>query len=323
MVRPRRGPIVGDQAPENVENGYVYHVNKENLPPPPQGGDEADVGGVGPQAARGLVVGDMTPLIQAIAGAFQTAIASMHVAAPPQGAGTGLPLERLCSLGGVEFYGLSPERSKAWLESTVRILGQMECSDTRKLGCVVSLLQGDAYAWWTTIITGMPEAEITWEFFKTAFRKKYLGSRYHDEKKMEFMGLVQGSMTVSEYEVQFVRLSQYVPELVPTEKERCERFRYGLVKGVKTYMLASDYTGFDVLVTRANDIEQSLGLTAHYSGSSSGKRVAEWDRDPSKRHNCWDIIRKNEMQRNNKIFMSHQRSMYKYRKQEEELKGLH
>ncbi|KAK8635005.1 hypothetical protein V6N13_022883 [Hibiscus sabdariffa] len=37
---------------------------------------------------------------------------------------------------------------------------------------------------------------------------------------------------------------------------------------------------------------------------------------------CWDIIRKNEMQRNNKIFMSHQRSMYKYRKQEEELKGL-
>ncbi|KAK8562299.1 hypothetical protein V6N12_010383 [Hibiscus sabdariffa] len=38
---------------------------------------------------------------------------------------------------------------------------------------------------------------------------------------------------------------------------------------------------------------------------------------------CWDIIRKNEMQRNNKIFMSHQRSMYKYRKQEEELKGLH
>ncbi|KAK8704861.1 hypothetical protein V6N13_048473 [Hibiscus sabdariffa] len=40
-------------------------------------------------------------------------------------------------------------------------------------------------------------------------------------------------------------------------------------------------------------------------------------------YNCWDIIRKNEMQRNNKIFMSHQRSMYKYRKQEEELKGLH
>ncbi|KAK8547454.1 hypothetical protein V6N12_031591 [Hibiscus sabdariffa] len=37
---------------------------------------------------------------------------------------------------------------------------------------------------------------------------------------------------------------------------------------------------------------------------------------------CWDIIRKNEVQRNYKIFMSHQRSMYKHRKQEEELKGL-
>ncbi|KAK8596897.1 hypothetical protein V6N13_001509 [Hibiscus sabdariffa] len=39
-------------------------------------------------------------------------------------------------------------------------------------------------------------------------------------------------------------------------------------------------------------------------------------------HSCWDIIRKNEVQRNYKIFMSHQRSMYKHRKQEEALKGL-
>ncbi|KAK9008818.1 hypothetical protein V6N11_080296 [Hibiscus sabdariffa] len=37
----------------------------------------------------------------------------------------------------------------------------------------------------------------------------------------------------------------------------------------------------------------------------------------------WDMIRKNKAQRNYKIFMSQERSMYKHRKQEEELKGLH
>ncbi|KAL4347982.1 hypothetical protein GQ457_17G011470 [Hibiscus cannabinus] len=42
----------------------------------------------------------------------------------------------------------------------------------------------------------------------SAFLKKYLGTRYEDEKKREFMALVQGSMSVADYEIQFVRLSQ-------------------------------------------------------------------------------------------------------------------
>ncbi|KAL4376493.1 hypothetical protein GQ457_02G033130 [Hibiscus cannabinus] len=54
----------------------------------------------------------------------------------------------------------------------------------------------------------------------SAFRKKYLGTRYGDEKKKEFMALVQGSMSLTDYEIQFVRLSQYAPELVPTERDR-------------------------------------------------------------------------------------------------------
>ncbi|KAL4285418.1 hypothetical protein GQ457_16G021580 [Hibiscus cannabinus] len=101
---------------------------------------------------------------------------------------------------------------------------------------VVSLLHGDAYTWWTTATSSMDEGEITWEFFLSAFRRKYLGTRYADEKKREFMALVQGGMSVTDYEIQFVRLSQYAPELVPTERDRCDRFRYGLVKEVKTYI---------------------------------------------------------------------------------------
>ncbi|KAL4346328.1 hypothetical protein GQ457_17G011190 [Hibiscus cannabinus] len=34
------------------------------------------------------------------------------------------------------------------------------------------------------------------------------------------MALVQGSMSVTDYEIQFMRLSQYAPELVPTERDR-------------------------------------------------------------------------------------------------------
>ncbi|KAK8705017.1 hypothetical protein V6N13_048628 [Hibiscus sabdariffa] len=261
MARPRRGVRGGGQAPVRLDEVEIEQGDEETLPPPPPVGGEANEGGAGPQGEAGP-----------------------QGAAQPQGGGNGLPLERLRHLGGVEFRGLPPERSEAWLESTTRILGHMECTDARKLGCVVSLLQGDAYAWWTIVTSSLDEGETTWEFFQSAFHKKYLGTRYEDEKKREFMALVQGSMSLSEYEIQFVRLSQYAPELVPTERDRCDRFRYGLVKEVKTYVLAYDYTDFDVLVARAKDIEQSLGFPARASGSSAGKRSANWDKDSAKRH---------------------------------------
>ncbi|KAK8990844.1 hypothetical protein V6N11_028802 [Hibiscus sabdariffa] len=263
MVRPRGGGRRvgrrGGQAPVHLDDVEMGPGNEETLPPRPPVGGEANEGGAGPQggvgpqagagpqAGQGPTVGDMSPLIQAIAGAFQTAMAGVQGVAQPQGGGNGLPLERLRHLGGDEFRGLPPERSEAWLESTIRILEQMECTDA------LSLSQE---------VLGYDE----------------------DEKKREFMALVQGSMSVTDYEIQFVRLSQYAPELVPTKRDRCDRFRYGLVKEVKTYMLAYDYTDFDVLVARAKDIEQSLGLPARASGSSSGKRSASWDRDNAKRH---------------------------------------
>ena len=87
----------------------------------------------------------------------------------------------------------------------------MGCNDERKLGCAVSLLQGDAYSWWRTITVGRDAEGITWEFLGNAFRRKYLGARYLDDQKREFMALVQGNMFVTEYEVKFVRLSQYAP----------------------------------------------------------------------------------------------------------------
>ncbi|KAK9031836.1 hypothetical protein V6N11_056122 [Hibiscus sabdariffa] len=219
MARPRGGGRRGGRAPVHWDEIEMEPDNEETLPPPPpvvgeaNGGGAGPQGGVGPQAGagpqagQGPTVGDLSPLIQAIAEAFQTAMAGVQGAAQPQGGGNGLPLERLRHLGGDEFRGLSPEKSEAWLESTIRVLGQMECTDARKLGCVVSLLQGDAYAWWTTVISSMDEDDITWGFFQSAFRKKYLGSRYEDEKKREFMALVQGSMSVTDYEIQFVRLS--------------------------------------------------------------------------------------------------------------------
>ncbi|KAK9011611.1 hypothetical protein V6N11_044457 [Hibiscus sabdariffa] len=170
MVRPRRSVRGGGQAPERLDEVEIEQGIEETLPPPPLISGEAYEGGVGsqagvePQVAQGPAVSSMTPLIQAIVRAFQTTIVGVQRAAQPQ--------------------------------------GQMGCTDVRKLGCVVFLLQGDAYAGWTMVISGLDGDEITWEFFQLAYRKKNLGTRYENEEKREFVALVQGSMSMSEYEIQ-------------------------------------------------------------------------------------------------------------------------
>ena len=50
-----------------------------------------------------------------------------------------------------------------------------------------------------------------------AFRNKYMPAAYRNAKVKEFTNLRQGTMTVSEYEVKFDRLSRYAMHLVATE----------------------------------------------------------------------------------------------------------
>ncbi|KAA3469322.1 Gag-Pol polyprotein [Gossypium australe] len=60
--------------------------------------------------------------------------------------------------------------------------------------CDVSLFRDTAYNWWKTLISMVLRERITWDFF---------------QKRKEFLELKQGRMSVTEYEREFVRLSQY------------------------------------------------------------------------------------------------------------------
>lgn len=57
-----------------------------------------------------------------------------------------------------------------------------------------------------------------------------------DELQGWFEHLHQGRMSVTEYEIEFTELSQYVEFLVPTETEKVRRFIEGLTYGIKVYM---------------------------------------------------------------------------------------
>ncbi|KAA3483679.1 reverse transcriptase [Gossypium australe] len=124
--------------------------------------------------------------------------------------------------------GVAPSTAEYWLEATERIMDELDLTPKEKLKGMVALLRDEAYQWWLTVRDGATVEDLTWEYVKAAYQKKYVGTRYTDAQRRAFLGLVQGNKSVAEYEAEFLRLSWYARGVVATEHERCVRFEDGL-----------------------------------------------------------------------------------------------
>ena len=116
------------------------------------------------------------------------------------------------------------EKAEFWLENSFRVFDELFCTSEECLKCAISLLRDSAYHWWKTLISVVSKEKVTWEFFQEEFRKKYISERFINQKRKEFLELKQGNMIVTEYEREFVRLSKYAREYIPTEAKMCRRF---------------------------------------------------------------------------------------------------
>ncbi|KAG8661142.1 hypothetical protein MANES_02G214360v8 [Manihot esculenta] len=137
-----------------------------------------------------------------------------------------------------------------------RVLQQLQCTPPDSVACAVALLQEEVYQWWDTTSQTVQSEQQTWKLFLAEFRKKYIGDLYMDEKKREFLYLRQGRMTVSEYEKDFIRLSKYAREMVPTEEAKCKKFEQGLHNDIRVLLAAHSIKEFSTLVNAALNIEK-------------------------------------------------------------------
>ncbi|KAL5828810.1 hypothetical protein ACOSQ3_018278 [Xanthoceras sorbifolium] len=97
-------------------------------------------------------------------------------------------IERLAKYRPTDFCGRREEDASAaehWLKRTERILEQLHCTPEESLECAVSLLQEDAYQWWTSIVQTVRPEERTWEFFQKEFRRKYVGHGLNDYIRLQ------------------------------------------------------------------------------------------------------------------------------------------
>ncbi|KAA3480524.1 Gag-Pol polyprotein [Gossypium australe] len=111
------------------------------------------------------------------------------------------------------------EKAEFWLENTIQVFDEMSLNPEECIKCVVSLLRNASYQWYKTLIFVVPKE--------------------------------RGRMSVTEYEREFVRLSQYAQECVSTEAIMCKRFEDGLNEDIHLLVGILERKEFVVLVGRA------------------------------------------------------------------------
>ena len=61
-----------------------------------------------------------------------------------------------------------------------------------------------------------------WEPFKKTFLDQYFTNTANETLRMEFINLVQGSMTVAQYEAKFTSLSRFAKACVLMKEEKAK-----------------------------------------------------------------------------------------------------
>ncbi|GMI84865.1 hypothetical protein HRI_002155800 [Hibiscus trionum] len=156
-------------------------------------------------------------------------------------------------------------------------MGELGFEPSRKYLGVVSMLNGNARTWWESIMSNVPSYQLTWDFFKERFKNRFLGERFLRERCQAFKDLVQDTMTVAEYEIQFLELLKYGIGLVSTEKDKYDKFLEGLRIGIRDRVATHHDQVFKDLVDRAKTAEHMEILTASQS-SRDGDRDRDKDR---------------------------------------------
>ena len=89
------------------------------------------------------------------------------------------------------------------------------------------------------------------------FRKKYILAVFREKREYEFMYLKQRTLTVTEYEEKFTRLSKYAPEMVNTKAKIRRRFQQGLTIEIQDALVTARVETYAELVEMAQRIEDS------------------------------------------------------------------
>jgi hypothetical protein len=143
-----------------------------------------------------------------------------------------------------------------WLRTIENKLEYAGVGENEKVLYATHFLAGAAGAWWENVHAMQPKGQVmTWEAFKSKFRKVHIPSGLIKIMRDKFLNLNQGGMSVTEYLDKFTTWGRYAPNDIDTDEKKRERFLNGLQEELQTYLVAMPYTDLEAMVDAAIMVE--------------------------------------------------------------------
>ena len=107
----------------------------------------------------------------------------------------------------------SPDEADQWMRDTERIYDAKRCPTENRLAYSEYLLAGEVVPWWSSMKMMLEDSRepITWELFKKKFYAEYFLDSVRYDKEGEFLQLMQGEMSVSEYAENLSNWADFTP----------------------------------------------------------------------------------------------------------------
>ncbi|XP_013601300.1 PREDICTED: uncharacterized protein LOC106308716 [Brassica oleracea var. oleracea] len=170
---------------------------------------------------------------------------------------------------GTKFFsgGSKPKEADQWIDKIGRNFKSIRCPLTYKKDIAVHYLDGDAHIWWRGVAARIGAENCTWANFKTEFRGKYFPPEAFDQLKGAFLRLIQGSMTVSEYEAEFNSLKKYAGREAESKISLVRKFMRGLRVDLRTRCKIRNYDIVAELVEKTAEQEARISEEAKVFGT--------------------------------------------------------
>ncbi|XP_052723099.1 uncharacterized protein LOC128193519 [Vigna angularis] len=196
-------------------------------------------------------------LMEILAATRHNSGASSSNAAPPTAEWS---LESFLQHHPAKFSGKGlPDEADQWLRDMEKIFNAKRCPDENRLAYAEYLLTGEASHWWSSVRASLTDAQqlITWEVFRNKFYEEYFPDSVRFAKEVEFLQLVQGSMSISEYTNKFKHLVRF-NTMATSEVWQCRKFENGLRSDLKVLISSLCIRTFPAMVERAKVLEKNM-----------------------------------------------------------------
>ncbi|XP_073130866.1 uncharacterized protein [Henckelia pumila] len=169
--------------------------------------------------------------------------------------------ERFLRYNPPKFLG-TPDATQAesWMTKIWKIFSVHNYSDEQKINLATYQFEDAAYDWWRVIDHQWSRNKTprTWDNFTQEFKDKYIPQVVQNTREREFMDLVQGSMTVAQYEAEFHRLIHYAPHFMEDELRKTRKFVQGLNLEICWSTLSTEATNYNITVNQALRVEAEM-----------------------------------------------------------------